>query len=296
MSRTILKVPIHAPPRYSVEEYNVYTDGACSHNGTTRAIAGIGVWIQEDLTASVSEPLAMHLEQTNNSAELRAILKGLEIASRARTINVYTDSDYSYNALTLWSEKWKANNWRTAKGDVPKNLDVIKDIKAEITRLHTAGHKVNLFKVKAHSTNIGNNAANDLAQKAVKDAQRSDTARVIDILKSVNDIYEHTYTEPVNDDSRQTVASSVEHIDPMSPSPLRTRTSSCSHESQSATYPKETSCDNCAIVLPTIDRISRTLADLFHTIVDISQSIDNISSRLDNIEQKLCHIEIVENE
>jgi len=55
----------------------VYTDGACSNNGRSNARAGFGVYFGKDDPRNVSE--AYKGPQTNNVAELLAIIKALSI-------------------------------------------------------------------------------------------------------------------------------------------------------------------------------------------------------------------------
>ena len=55
----------------------VYTDGACSNNGRSNARAGFGVYFGKDDPRNVSE--AYKEPQTNNVAELLAIIKALSI-------------------------------------------------------------------------------------------------------------------------------------------------------------------------------------------------------------------------
>ncbi len=52
----------------------IYTDGACKNNGKKNAIAGIGVYIKD--ICDISERIKG--KQTNQRAELYAILKALE--------------------------------------------------------------------------------------------------------------------------------------------------------------------------------------------------------------------------
>jgi ribonuclease HI len=54
-------------------DYYVYTDGACSKNGTRNASAGIGVFFGENDSRNISAKLLG--KQTNNLAELTAIVQ-----------------------------------------------------------------------------------------------------------------------------------------------------------------------------------------------------------------------------
>ena len=95
---------------------NIYTDGACSNNGKKTAKAGIGVYIED--ICNISERLIGL--QTNQRAELYAILKSLQLINieEYKTINIYSDSQYSINCITKWIYGWLKNNWLDKK----KNL------------------------------------------------------------------------------------------------------------------------------------------------------------------------------
>ena len=86
---------------------NVYTDGACTNNGKPDARAGFGIWFGEDDTRNTSEFFTG--PQTNNRAELLAIIKALTILRKeieeGRPIMVYSDSSYSIRCCTTYGEK-----------------------------------------------------------------------------------------------------------------------------------------------------------------------------------------------
>jgi ribonuclease HI len=60
-----------------VPDYYVYTDGACSNNGRSNAIAGIGIFFGNNDPRNVSKRIEG--KQTNNTAEMLAIIDTYEI-------------------------------------------------------------------------------------------------------------------------------------------------------------------------------------------------------------------------
>ena len=58
----------------------IYTDGSCINNGKPDAKAGIGIFFSDDDERNLSEPLDSSMKQTNNTAELYAIIKAIKIA------------------------------------------------------------------------------------------------------------------------------------------------------------------------------------------------------------------------
>ncbi len=95
------------------EPIYVYTDGACSNNGRTNARAGFGVYFGKDDPRNVSE--SYNGPQTNNVAELLAIIKALSILRQeidnGEKIVIYSDSKYSIRCCTDYGEKCEKNNW-----------------------------------------------------------------------------------------------------------------------------------------------------------------------------------------
>lgn len=107
----------------------VYTDGACKHNGSDKAKAGIGVYFNKHnhiKIPNVSERLTT-VKQTNNVAELTAILRALELCSKYNIKNkilIYTDSDYSMKCIEIWYPQWKKED----KMKDRKNIDILQKI------------------------------------------------------------------------------------------------------------------------------------------------------------------------
>ena len=60
-----------------MEEINVYVDGACINNGSAEAKAGYGVYFGEDDPRN--EYNTVKGKQTNNTGELTAFIRALEI-------------------------------------------------------------------------------------------------------------------------------------------------------------------------------------------------------------------------
>tara|TARA_B000000475_G_scaffold263469_1_gene249996 strand:- start:444 stop:947 length:504 start_codon:yes stop_codon:yes gene_type:complete len=144
----------------------IYTDGACTNNGKRNAKAGIGIYSPN--LFNISEKLIGH--QTNQRAELYAILKALQLTDILEydSIHIYTDSMYSINCLTKWIFKWIKNDWLDFKKKPVKNKDLILQI---YTILYNHNH-IHLHHILAHTNktdthSIGNSYADDLARKSI---------------------------------------------------------------------------------------------------------------------------------
>lgn len=144
----------------------IYTDGACVNNGKKNAKAGIGVYSENIF--NISERVVGH--QTNQRAELYAILKALQLTdiNEYDSIHLYTDSMYSINCLTKWIYKWINNSWLDFKKKPVKNKDIILQIYNILynrTNIHL--HHVYSHTNKTDIHSLGNSKADDLARKSI---------------------------------------------------------------------------------------------------------------------------------
>jgi ribonuclease HI len=64
--------------------------------------------------------------------------------------------------ITKWIHGWKRNNWRTADKKPVKNADLWQRLEQETTR-----HTIEWKWVKGHSGDIGNEKADELANRGV---------------------------------------------------------------------------------------------------------------------------------
>ncbi|RPH50318.1 MAG: ribonuclease HI [Desulfobacteraceae bacterium] len=125
----------------------IYTDGASSGNPGP---SGIGVLFR---FGEHEKELSRHIGiATNNIAELEAIRTALlELKTTKKPVRIFTDSSYAYGVLTM---NWKAK----------KNPELINSIKKTMTSFRD----LKLVKVKGHAGHAGNERADFLATRAVK--------------------------------------------------------------------------------------------------------------------------------
>jgi ribonuclease HI len=134
----------------------IYTDGCCINNGKKNARGGIGVYFGENDNRNLSEKL-LGEKQTNNRAELTAVIRALEVTSNSN-MKIYTDSMYVQKGITNWIKNWEKNNWKTAKGTPVENKDLWKCLK-ELEKNKTVEYTY----VKAHCGIEGNEKEDELA-------------------------------------------------------------------------------------------------------------------------------------
>lgn len=159
----------------------VYTDGSALGNGRKGAQAGVGVYFGEGdsryvvpsqhvlccmisdlLSRNVSEPLA-GMPQTNQRAELTAVLRALQICDQNLPLQIITDSNYSINCCTLWYTSWEKNGWKTSTGGSVLNKDLVVDIRKLIEQRNARNVTTTFRWIKGHSNDKGNEAADSLA-------------------------------------------------------------------------------------------------------------------------------------
>ena len=166
--QTVIK-PVIAKPEtaYIQHESDViymYTDGSCIHNGKKNAYGGIGVYFGENDTRNISLPF--NNKPTNQRAELYAVIKGLKTIQadlHAKTVYVYTDSDYLIKCMTNYVKTWVKNDWHKKDGTIIANKEYICELynlikNNNVIFKHIASHT---GKTDIHS--IGNENADRLA-------------------------------------------------------------------------------------------------------------------------------------
>ena len=104
---------------------------------------------------------------TNNMGELMAVLDLLrQTAPSGDALHVLCDSQYVINACTKWMPNWKRKGWRKADGKPVSNVELLKQLDAELT-----GRVVTFEWVKGHSGHELNEAADVRARAAATSFQ-----------------------------------------------------------------------------------------------------------------------------
>lgn len=140
------------PPRVVI-----YTDGACRGNPGP---GGWGALLQFGDAEKTACGFAPHT--TNNRMELQAAIEALRLLRRRCRVEIYTDSQYLQNGISVWMAQWKRKNWRTADRKPVKNRDLW-----EILDDLCGRHDIAWRWVKAHCGHPGNERADQLANQAI---------------------------------------------------------------------------------------------------------------------------------
>ena len=133
---------------------NLYTDGACSGN------PGPGDYgYVLEYNGHVKEGYCGYVLTTNNRMEILAVIKGLEALRETCNVNVYSDSKYVVDAITLgWVYKWEANGWMRNKKDKAINVDLWEQLLVLLDE-----HNVEFHWVKGHAGHPENERCDKLA-------------------------------------------------------------------------------------------------------------------------------------
>ncbi|KAI9344590.1 ribonuclease H1 [Obelidium mucronatum] len=146
----------------------IYTDGACGGNGKASAKGGIGVFFAPNDPRNISEPLPGDI-QTNNRAELLAVIRALQAAPENAHLTIKTDSKYVKNGIGGWVSMWKLKDWRNSKNEPVANKDLWLQLDDEMHKRHRNGVKtVHIEYIKAHAGLYGNEQADFLAVQGAR--------------------------------------------------------------------------------------------------------------------------------
>jgi ribonuclease HI len=139
-------------PKTKAVSIQIFTDGACSKNGSAEAVAGYGIYFEDKDLQVNNVSSRVSGKQTNNRAELTAILEALKMVTEESDVCINTDSLYCIKGITGINK-------------VIKN----KDLFAEIDKvLNERIGRTHFNKVKGHSgQKDGNYYADLLAEQSL---------------------------------------------------------------------------------------------------------------------------------
>lgn len=130
---------------------HIFTDGACTNNGKRNANAAWGYIVVDNVGYKVLErgsgPIPKSEPQTNQRAELQALLNGLTAARQyPGFIKIWSDSQYSINCASVWGKSWQRKGW-TKQGGVIQHLDLVKQL---VNLTEQMGHRLEYKWLKGH--------------------------------------------------------------------------------------------------------------------------------------------------
>lgn len=137
-----------------MKKIEIYTDGACSGNPGR---GGWGALILDD--AGEHELCGGEEYTTNNRMELLAAIEALNSISESAEIDIYTDSQYVKNGITVWIKNWIAKGWKTADKKPVKNVELWQKLQQAVEK-----HNVSWHWIEGHSGHQFNERVDKLAR------------------------------------------------------------------------------------------------------------------------------------
>jgi ribonuclease HI len=146
-----------------VDKIIIYTDGS------SRGNPGPGGWgaiiIYDDEISNSQFPISKIKEiggreekTTNNRMEMMAAIEALKNVPENVEAEIYADSEYLINGITVWIKNWQKNNWRTKDKREVLNKDLWQKLLAE-----TEKRNVEWKKVLGHSGHEWNDRCDEIA-------------------------------------------------------------------------------------------------------------------------------------
>lgn len=148
----------------------MFTDGACSCNPGPGGYAAVINLPKRNVIVSGYEE-----NTTNNRMELMAVIKGmnkvLEMIYQGMSIKkleIISDSAYVINAINKnWLTSWKETNFRNAKGENIKNVDLWSKLEEQVIIFEFIKIELCFTKVKGHNGNYFNEMADEIAKNEI---------------------------------------------------------------------------------------------------------------------------------
>lgn len=139
-----------------MKQVNIYTDGSCLKNPGPGGYAFILEYKGHRKEVAKGFP-----HTTNNQMELLAVINAINQLTEPCEINLYSDSKYTLNGLSLWMENWKRNNWLTKEKKPVQNLEFWKMLD-QVKNKHN--HIIKTFWIEGHSGHPENERCDELAR------------------------------------------------------------------------------------------------------------------------------------
>lgn len=150
-----------------MSEIIIYTDGGCRGNQGSNNVGGWGVFLE--YKGHTKELWGGEKNTTNNKMELTGAIRALQaIKTTNIPIKIHCDSAYVINGMTSWLKGWKKRGWKKSDGKPVENKDLWK----YLDEVASMQESIEWCKVKGHSTNEGNNKADELANRAMDEVSK----------------------------------------------------------------------------------------------------------------------------
>lgn len=140
-----------------MKKITIYTDGACRGNPGPGGWGALLYYSHHKKTLCGAE-----LATTNNRMELTAAIEALKGLREPCEVDLYTDSQYLQQGISVWLVDWKKKNWHKSNKKPIKNLDLWQILDHEASR-----HRIVWHWIRGHSGHLENDLADKVANQAI---------------------------------------------------------------------------------------------------------------------------------
>lgn len=151
---------------------NIYTDGGFRSKYKVGSYAYV-VINNETIVREFKKPVvSSNLEDkvTNITMEMKAVIEALKYINSNFSTNdaiyILTDSQYVQLGVTDWSNKWRINGWKNAKGKTIENYDLWREL-LDLYYVKNKNFKINIQWVRGHDGNRWNEYVDKMCNDAM---------------------------------------------------------------------------------------------------------------------------------
>ncbi|MCB0335617.1 MAG: ribonuclease HI [Bdellovibrionales bacterium] len=101
----------------------IFTDGSARPN-PGRGGWGI-VYVEEN--EIIEQAYGSEEYTTNNIMELTALIQGVKLAPKDKSVTLYSDSQLCVNTINEWAHGWERRGWKRKTGPIA-NLELVKEL------------------------------------------------------------------------------------------------------------------------------------------------------------------------
>lgn len=153
------------------EVQNVFVDGAMFRNSYSEN-AGFGVYYGPGDPRNTSLPASHNIQYAELAGlvhTLKNVNQELMDGTARRPVRILTDSKYSVPCFNQWSNKWRKNGWKTARGNTIGNVNLVQEmvnLKDLINSQYASKRwsNIKVVKIKGFNGNLAYEEADALAR------------------------------------------------------------------------------------------------------------------------------------
>ena len=100
--------------------------------------------------------------------QFQAAIEALSALKEPCEVELYTDSEYVKNGVSVWLSNWKRNGWKTKSKRPVKNDDLWSALDSQASK-----HQVKWYWLKGHAGHAGNERCDQLATAEIEKIKKA---------------------------------------------------------------------------------------------------------------------------